>query len=48
MAKMKAGVVVVTKFVDKQLELAKPYRSKQLQTFQSYIDYIDRPDAARN
>lgn len=45
---MKAGVVVVTKFVDKQLELAKPYRSKQLQTFQSYIDYIDRPDAARN
>lgn len=48
MAKMKAGVVVVTKFVDKQLELAKPYRSKQLQTFQRYIDYIDRPDAACN
>ena len=45
---MKAGVVVVTKFVDKQLELVKEYRSKQLQTFQSYIDYIDRPDAARN
>ena len=48
MAKMKTGVVVVTKFVDKQLELVKKYRSKQLQTFQSYIDYIDRPDAARN
>ena len=48
MAKMKAGVVVVTRFVDKQLELAKKARSRQLQTFQSYIDYIDRPDAARN
>ena len=45
---MKAGVVVVTKFVDKQLELAKKYRSKQLQTFQNYMNYIDRPDAARN
>ena len=48
MSKIKAGVVVVTRFVDKQLELKKKYRSKQLQTFQSYIDYIDRPDAARN
>ena len=45
---MKAGVVVVTKFVDKQLESAKKYRSKQLQTFQNYMNYIDRPDAVRN
>ena len=45
---MKVGVVVVTKFVDKQLESAKKYRSKQLQTFQNYMNYIDRPDAVRN
>lgn len=45
---IKAGVVIKTRFVDKEIENEKTYKSKRIQTFQDYINYIDRSEAVRN
>ena len=45
----KAGVIIKTRFVDRNLEEQKNYtNNKKLQTFKSYIDYLDRTEAVRN
>ncbi len=43
---IQAGVVVKTRFVDKKLSLQKG-KGKEVQSFQSYIDYMDRDEAVR-
>lgn len=47
---IQAGVIVKTRFVDKQIEAAKNSKTAaaKVQSFQSYIDYMDRDDAVRN
>lgn len=43
------GVIVKTRFIDKQAEIEKGRsHGKNIQTFKGYIDYIDRNEAIRN
>lgn len=45
----KAGVIISTRFVDRNLEEQKNYtNNKKVQTFKSYINYLDRDEAVRN
>ena len=46
MGRMKAGVVVTTKFVDKNA--TQKNKNKLVQVFAEYINYIDRAEAVRN
>ncbi len=49
MPPMKAGVILRTRFIDKQFEGAHGRSGKnRTETFQGYIDYINRDEAARN
>ena len=48
MPPIKAGIIIRTRFVDKQFERnSRKFSSKGVETFQGYIDYIDRDEAAR-
>ena len=45
----KAGVIISTRFVDRNIEEKKNYaNNKKVQTFKSYINYLDRDEAVRN
>ena len=50
MTPIKAGIVLRTRFVDKQLEQSrgKSNTTKTIETFRGYIDYINRNEAVRN
>lgn len=50
MTPIKAGIVLRTRFVDKQLEQSrgKSNTTKAIETFRGYIDYINRNEAVRN
>lgn len=48
MPPIRASIIIRTRFVDKQLERnSRKFSSKGVETFQGYIDYIDRDEAAR-